>query len=267
MGHSAYSEFLKEYRPKLLKENPTLSNSEVSIKCAEMWSALPEDEKRRYQDIANANKDRIKRSMLCSSTQMDSLPFYNQNNEPSVDPPSENTTKNSIQMVQTPVKQAPQTPTKQPSQTNQTSSHTSPVKNTAVALPKPSQNQTTKIPQVEQSNTKQLPKLPTFKLELDNESFTIDVATNTNSAPTAEPKDIGTQTPHEASDKSSSQRKTEKKTKKNNNNTMNFAYPICFIPVMLPINLTQQNQVFQQLFEQFVPKKKDRSDSSSDSSD
>ena len=55
---SGYVHFLNERRESVRGENPDITFSELSKKLAAEWSALPEDEKLKYNEMAKKDKDR-----------------------------------------------------------------------------------------------------------------------------------------------------------------------------------------------------------------
>ena len=55
---SGYVHFLNERRESVRSENPEITFSELSKKLAAEWSALPEDEKSKYNEMAKKDKDR-----------------------------------------------------------------------------------------------------------------------------------------------------------------------------------------------------------------
>ena len=50
--------FLNERRESVRGENPEITFSELSKKLAAEWSALPEEEKLKYNEFAKKDKDR-----------------------------------------------------------------------------------------------------------------------------------------------------------------------------------------------------------------
>lgn len=57
---SNYLHFSKEFRPKIVKENPELKSKDVMKKIAEEWNKIKEDpkKKKKYDDIAVKDKKR-----------------------------------------------------------------------------------------------------------------------------------------------------------------------------------------------------------------
>jgi len=55
---SGYVHFLNERRESVRGENPDITFSELSKKLAAEWSALPEEEKSKYNEMAKKDKDR-----------------------------------------------------------------------------------------------------------------------------------------------------------------------------------------------------------------
>ena len=55
---SGYVHFLNERRESVRGENPEITFSELSKKLAAEWSALPEEEKLKYNEFAKKDKDR-----------------------------------------------------------------------------------------------------------------------------------------------------------------------------------------------------------------
>ena len=55
---SGYVHFLNERRESVRGENPDITFSELSKKLAAEWSALPEEEKLKYNEFAKKDKDR-----------------------------------------------------------------------------------------------------------------------------------------------------------------------------------------------------------------
>ena len=51
--------FLNERRESVRGENPEITFSELSKKLAAEWSALPEEEKLKYNEFAKKDKDRF----------------------------------------------------------------------------------------------------------------------------------------------------------------------------------------------------------------
>lgn len=49
-GPNGYMKFMKEMRPKILKENPSMRSNVVAVakKIGEAWRALPESERKKY---------------------------------------------------------------------------------------------------------------------------------------------------------------------------------------------------------------------------
>ena len=45
---NAYMIFVKKMRPKIVKENPDMSFTEIGKRLGEMWRALSDDEKKKY---------------------------------------------------------------------------------------------------------------------------------------------------------------------------------------------------------------------------
>ena len=56
---SGYVHFLNERRENVRGENPDITFSELSKKLAAEWSALPEEEKLKYNEFAKKDKDRL----------------------------------------------------------------------------------------------------------------------------------------------------------------------------------------------------------------
>jgi hypothetical protein len=57
---SNYLHFSKEFRPKIVKENPDLKSKDIMKKMAEEWNKIKEDpkKKKKYDDIAIKDKKR-----------------------------------------------------------------------------------------------------------------------------------------------------------------------------------------------------------------
>ena len=57
---SNYLHFSKEFRPKVVKENPDLKSKDIMKKMAEEWNKIKEDpkKKKKYDDIAIKDKKR-----------------------------------------------------------------------------------------------------------------------------------------------------------------------------------------------------------------
>lgn len=57
---SNYLHFSKEFRPKIVKENPNLKSKDIMKKIAEEWNKIKEDpkKKKKYDDIAIKDKKR-----------------------------------------------------------------------------------------------------------------------------------------------------------------------------------------------------------------
>jgi len=45
---NAYMIFVKKMRPKIVKENPDMSFTEIGKRLGELWRALTDDEKKKY---------------------------------------------------------------------------------------------------------------------------------------------------------------------------------------------------------------------------
>ena len=59
--------FLNERRESVRGENPEITFSELSKKLAAEWSALPEEEKLKYNEFAKKDKDRSVVRCLCQN--------------------------------------------------------------------------------------------------------------------------------------------------------------------------------------------------------
>ena len=64
---SGYVHFLNERRESVRGENPEITFSELSKKLAAEWSALPEEEKLKYNEFAKKDKDRSVVNCLCQN--------------------------------------------------------------------------------------------------------------------------------------------------------------------------------------------------------
>jgi len=56
MGKSAYNFFVAEIRPKVKEENPNMSFGDISKKVGEMWKNLSAEERKPYEEKAEAAK-------------------------------------------------------------------------------------------------------------------------------------------------------------------------------------------------------------------
>lgn len=57
---SNYLHFSKEFRPKIVKENPEINSKDIMKKIAEEWNKIKKDpkKKKKYDDIAIKDKER-----------------------------------------------------------------------------------------------------------------------------------------------------------------------------------------------------------------
>lgn len=59
---TAFMYFSTEVRPKIKKENPTMSFGDLGKKIGELYRALSADEKKRFEDMAKTDKERYKKA-------------------------------------------------------------------------------------------------------------------------------------------------------------------------------------------------------------
>ena len=57
----AYILFGKDERPKIMKEHPDIKNTEIMRLIGEAWGKLPDDQKKKYQDLADKDKERYEK--------------------------------------------------------------------------------------------------------------------------------------------------------------------------------------------------------------
>jgi hypothetical protein len=60
---TSYIFFANEMRVKLKKENPSMTFGEVGKKIGEMFRALSSDEKKKYEEMAQKDKERARKEM------------------------------------------------------------------------------------------------------------------------------------------------------------------------------------------------------------
>lgn len=62
---SNYLHFSKEFRPKIVKENPEIKSKDIMKKIAEEWNKIKEDpkKKKKYDDIAIKDKKRYDKDL------------------------------------------------------------------------------------------------------------------------------------------------------------------------------------------------------------
>lgn len=60
---TAYFMFQKEVRPQIVADNPNLKVSEVAKEIGEQWKNLDQDQKSKYEKLAEQDKERYQREM------------------------------------------------------------------------------------------------------------------------------------------------------------------------------------------------------------